>query len=84
MPASRSASIPARDGQAGNAVEGRQALGGNAEFTFQIESAPAPCQLDYIRHICDGLKCGLPLLALDQAPDVFVQHVLAELHRGWR
>ena len=44
------------DGQAGDAVERGQALGGNAEFALQIESAAAAGQLDHIRHIGDGLE----------------------------
>ena len=69
------------DSQAGDAVEGGQVLGGNAEFTFQIEGASAARQLDHVRHVCDGLKGGLSLFALDQAADVFVEHVVAELRR---
>ncbi len=69
------------DRQASNPVEGCQVIGGNAEFTFQIESAAAAGQLDDILDIRDGLKGGLSLFALDQAPDVFVEHGVAELRR---
>ena len=67
------------DSQASNTVESGQALGRNAEFTSQIESASATRQLDDVGHIVNGFKRGLSLLALNQAQDVLVQHVLAEV-----
>src|ERR1039458_2756792 len=84
MPASRSASIPARAARratrSGHAPPPRRArvCRGNAEFTPQIEGAPAARQLDDIRHVVNGFKRGLSLLALNQAQDVLVQHALAE------
>ena len=50
------------DGQAGHPIEGRQVFGGNAELAFQVESAPAPGQLDDIRYVVDGLECRLTVL----------------------
>src|SRR5208282_1206320 len=66
------------DSQPGNLVKSGQALGGNAELTFQIEGTPASSELDHVSDIVDVLKRGLSFLALDQAQDVFVQHVLAK------
>src|ERR1035438_8123731 len=67
------------DSQASNTVEGSQVFRRNAEFTSQIESTPATRQFDDIRHIVNGFKRGLSLFALNQAQDVLVQHVLAEV-----
>ena len=66
------------DRQLGDAVESAHAVGGNAEFLFQIESASAARQLDDVRNVVDGLKRGLSGLALHQARDVFVEHGVAE------
>ena len=44
------------DRQLGDAIEGSHAIGGNAEFLFQIECAAAACQLDDVRYIGDGLE----------------------------
>ena len=49
-----------RDRQLRGAVEGGQAIGGNAEFAFQIERAAAARELDDVRHIVDGLESGSP------------------------
>ena len=67
-----------RDSQVGDAVEGGQAVGGNAEFAFQIECASASRQLDDVRHIVNGLECRPAVVALDQARDVLVEHGAAE------
>ena len=67
-----------RDRQPGNAVESGHAIGGNAKFIFQIESASAARQLDDVRDIVMDLKRGSAVLAFHQARDVFVEHGLAE------
>ncbi len=62
----------------GDAVEGGAAVGGNAEFIFQIEGASAACQLDDIGDVVDGLEGWSAVVALDQAGDVLVEHGLAQ------
>ena len=57
-------------------------IGRNAEFAFQIEGATTACQLDDIRDIVNGLERGLSLVALNQAQDMFVEHVLPEPGRN--
>ena len=78
MPASRRASMPGGDGQQCHAIERGQAIGGNAEFAFQIEGAAAAGQLDDVGHIVDGFERRFAVLALHQAGDVLVEHGVAE------
>ncbi len=66
------------DRQLGVAVESRLAVGGNAEFTFQIERTSASCQLDDIGHIVDGFECRSAIVALHQAGNVLVEHCLPQ------
>ena len=76
--------MPARDGQAGDAVERGQALGGNAEFLSRSKAPPRPASLMTSATSCDGLERGLAVFALHQARDVLVEHGAGGSARGWR
>ncbi len=64
--------------QLGDSVEGGAAIGGNAEFNFQIECAAAARQLDDVSNVVDGFEGRSAVVAFDQAGDVLVEHGLAQ------
>ena len=66
------------NGQAGNAIERGQAIGGDAKLVFHIEWPAATGKLDDVGDIADQLEGRLAVLALHQAGDVLVEHGAAE------
>ncbi len=66
------------DRQLGDAVESADALRGNSELLFQIESASTARQLDDIRDAADGFEGGISVVAFQQARNVLVEHGLPE------
>src|SRR5579864_6985505 len=69
---------PGGDGELGVAVERCEAIGGNAEFRFQIEIVAAAGKLDDVRYIINRFETRISVLALYQARDVLVEHALAK------
>jgi len=67
--------------QLGDAVEGSPAVGGDPEFSFQIECASAARQLDDLRDIINGFEGSAAVIALDQARNVLIEHGFAQA--GW-
>ena len=65
------------NGELSVAVEGGNALGGDAELFLQIECAAAACQLDDVRDITDRLERAA-VVVLHQARNVFVHHSAAK------
>jgi hypothetical protein len=72
---------PGTDGEARHHVEGRDALGGDAELALQVERARAPGELDGLLRPLDRLEVRALGLALDQTRDVLVHHGAPEAAR---
>src|ERR1022692_3125397 len=72
---------PGRDGQLSDAIQRRQAVGGNPEFLLQIKGASAASQFYHIAYSVDGLERWPSVVALNQARDVFVEYRAAETRR---
>ena len=73
--------MPGADRQLRLAAQRRHPLGRHAELLGQFERARARGQLDHVALAVDRLKRGTAVLALDQARDVVVEDLVAQVRR---